>query len=268
MTTSVPPSPPARRLRQPSWLDLRVVLGLLLVVVSVLAGARVVAAADRSQPVWAVTQDLAAGTVLTPGDLSAVRLRLSAGAERYLQAGSPPTGRALSRDVGAGELLPRSAVIAEPPGQEISLPVSALHVPESLRRGQRVDVFGTVGGAGTGTAVPTTVRVLTGVPVQDVRRPRGTLAGAGGLDLAVVVRVAPEQAAEVVRALRGGALDIAVAVGSPAAPDGLGPSRAAGSGPAPSASGPGSGPGSGSAPAARPGPGTSPSGSAPAAARP
>jgi len=260
MTASVPPSPPARRLRQPSWLDLRVVVGLLLVVVSVSAGARVVAAADRSQPVWAVTQDLAAGTVLTPGDLSAVRLRLSAGAERYLQAGPPPTGRALSRDVGAGELLPRSAVIAEPAGQEISLPVSALHVPESLRRGQRVDVFGTVGGAGTGTAAATTVRVLTGVPVQDVRRPRGTLAGAGGLDLAVVVRVAPEQAAEVVRALRGGALDIAVAVGSGPSGSGSG-SSASGSGSAPSAS-------PGSAPSASPGPATPPSAAASAAARP
>src|SRR5687768_14738118 len=39
--SAVPPSPTARRLALPRWLDTRLVLGVLLVLVSVLVGARV-----------------------------------------------------------------------------------------------------------------------------------------------------------------------------------------------------------------------------------
>src|SRR4051794_32919907 len=51
--------PTPRRVRPPRWLDLRLVLGVLLVLASVLLGARVVGAADATVPVWAVTGDLA-----------------------------------------------------------------------------------------------------------------------------------------------------------------------------------------------------------------
>ncbi len=64
------PSP--RRVRPPRWFDLRLLLGLLLVLGSVLLGARVVSAASTTVPVWAVTGDLAAGTVLSSDDRVAV----------------------------------------------------------------------------------------------------------------------------------------------------------------------------------------------------
>ena len=54
--------PTPRRVRPPRWLDLRLVLGVLLVLGSVLLGARVVGAADATVPVWAAAGDLAAGT--------------------------------------------------------------------------------------------------------------------------------------------------------------------------------------------------------------
>ncbi len=67
-TSSEPAAGPTpRRVRPPRWLDLRLVLG------SVLLGARVVTAADATGPVWAATGDLAAGTELTADDLVAVR---------------------------------------------------------------------------------------------------------------------------------------------------------------------------------------------------
>ena len=71
----------ARRLRTPSWLDLRLVLGLVLVLVAVVVGARVVAGADKSTTVWGMAHDVAAGTKLTGGDLRQVRVRLYDDAE-------------------------------------------------------------------------------------------------------------------------------------------------------------------------------------------
>src|SRR3954468_20124969 len=117
------PGPVPRRVRPPRWLDLRLVLGVLLVLGSVLLGVRVVSVADATVPVWAAAGDLAAGTALTADDLVAVDVRLDGTADSYLSTGTRPEGRTLARPVGAGELLPRSA-LEEPPGRvQLALPV-------------------------------------------------------------------------------------------------------------------------------------------------
>ena len=72
-----PPSPPARRLRPRSWFDPRLILGVLLVLGSVVTGSAVISAADRSVRVWALTRDVAAGTVLTGDDVRPARVRFS-----------------------------------------------------------------------------------------------------------------------------------------------------------------------------------------------
>src|SRR4051812_29815423 len=71
-TDGTPGGPVPRRVRPPRWLDLRLVLGVLLVLGSVLLGARVVTAADATVPVWSAAGNLAAGTVLSDDDLVAV----------------------------------------------------------------------------------------------------------------------------------------------------------------------------------------------------
>lgn len=205
------PSPPARRLRQPSWLDLRLVTGVLLVLGSVVFGSRLVAAADASTQVWAVTGDLATGTTLGPGDLRGVRVHLYAGSTRYVGTGASPVGRTLTRRIGGGELLPRAALTDTAPGALLSLPVPTMHAPDSLRRGQLIDVFASTKAAGSGTAARTQ-RILAGVAVQDVRAPRGGLSG-GGMDYAVLVRVPEESAAILVSAVRTADIDVAVVTG-------------------------------------------------------
>jgi hypothetical protein len=214
-------SPRARRLGRPSWLDLRLIVGALLVLGSVLLGARTLAAADTSVRVWAVTTDLAAGTTLIPADLQVARVRLFSDADRYVGTASSPVGHTLTRDVSAGELLPRAALVTEPAGRLVSVPVAVLHTPEGLRRGQRVDVFATTkppGGAGPAR----TDRVLAAVPIQAVHAPRGGLAG-GGTEYSVLVRVPPQDAQRLVAALRTADIDLVVATGS----DGAGPARPA-----------------------------------------
>src|SRR3954469_9247467 len=82
--------PVPRRVSPPRWLDLRLVLGVLLVLGSVLLGARVVSAADATVPVWALATDLAAGSELTAADLVAVDVRLDDAAGAYLSTAQDP----------------------------------------------------------------------------------------------------------------------------------------------------------------------------------
>src|SRR6478752_2109732 len=126
------PGPTPRRVRPPRWLDLRLLLGVLLVLGSVLLGARVIGAADATVPVWAAASDLAAGSRLTAADLVAVDVRLDRTAAAYLATGSRPEGRTLDRPVHAGELVPRSALAETAPLVDLALPVQAGYVPPSL----------------------------------------------------------------------------------------------------------------------------------------
>jgi hypothetical protein len=202
---TAPPSPPANRHRLPSWLDVRLVLGVLLVLVSVLVGARVVATANSSVRVWAVRSDLAAGAVLTQGDLRSVRVRLYDNSERYLSSDRSPAGQTITRDLGAGELLPRDALRPAQCGSLVSIPVSAQHLPDGVAKGQRIDVFATAKGGQT-------EHVLRGATVQSATRPKGGLVGSGAL-WALSVRVPDDQVAAVVKAVRTSDIDVVVVGG-------------------------------------------------------
>lgn len=140
-----PASPAARRLATPRWLDARLVLGVLLVLLSVLVGARVLSGADRSQLVWATDRALAPGSVLTEGDLVPVRVRLFDSAGLYLDAAQPaPVGYVASRGLGAGELVPDDALRRPEVDVDfrlVTVLVELGHVPPDLVDGQQVDVW-------------------------------------------------------------------------------------------------------------------------------
>lgn len=184
------PSPAAQRSRAPRWLDLRLLIGLVLVVAAVLAGARIVSAADETVTVWAVTNDLAAGTTLAADDLETVEVGLDEYAAAYLAATSDPVGKTLSRDVSAGDLLPVGAIAEESDLVGLALSVPASNVPLTVSRGDRVSIYATTTPApGAQAAAPSTVLVVEAAAVADVSdRSQGALSVGSG-ELQVVVRV-------------------------------------------------------------------------------
>jgi len=230
--SDAPASPRASRLATPGWLDGRLLLGLLLVLVSVVVGARVLSSADRSTLVWAASEELTAGTLLVAGDLVPVRVRLFESAGQYVGAdGQPPVGYVVRRGLGAGELLPQGALTEPGRGAEVRLvtvPVEAGHYPPTLRDDQRVDLWVTpqldaepaaagappapadpaapAGAAGEPLVLRGAQQVLSQVvvaagPVED------ELAGAGGT-VPIVLQVSPEDVDEVVSAMGLGRLDL------------------------------------------------------------
>jgi Chaperone for flagella basal body P-ring formation len=206
------PGPAPRRVRPPRWLDLRLVLGLLLVLGSVLLGARVVAAADATVPVWSASGNLAAGTVLTADDLVAVEVRLDDTGQAYLSASTRPEGRTLSRAVRAGELVPRSALVEPEDLVQLALPVQSGFVPPSLQRGQLVDVYAVADPAAGATVVAdgSVTPVVSSAPVQAVSgRAEGVLS-TPTTTVQVVVSVDADDASDVLASIGGRPLVVVV----------------------------------------------------------
>jgi hypothetical protein len=184
---------------------------VLLVLGSVLLGARVIGAADATVPVWAAAGDLSAGSRLTADDLVAVDVRLDKAAQAYLDTASRPEGSTLNRAVHAGELVPRSALARTASLVDLALPVQAGYVPPSLARGQVVDVYAIADAASGRTApVGSVTPVVLKAPVQAVSgRSAGVLSSAT-TTVQVVVAVAPEEAAGVLGAIGGRPLVVVV----------------------------------------------------------
>ena len=202
-------SPAAVRVGRPRWRDARLLGGVLLVLASVVLGSRVLASADDTTPVWAVSHDLAAGTSLRADDLVRRDVRLGAAASTYLSAkDSAPVGYVVSRTIRSGELLPAAAVTSASAAVEqrlVTVPVDRLHRPAGLRRGAEVDVYVTP--TKSDSTAPATSLVLSSVPVDDVVSDGGRLGPAGDA-VGVVLRVTPGQVGPLVAATRSGALDL------------------------------------------------------------
>lgn len=177
---SVLPAPRATRLPRARWLDVRLLLGLLLVLLSVVVGAKVLADADRRVEVWSVTRDLGADTPLTAADLRRTRVNLSGATGRYLSAAQDLDGLVLTRPVGRGELVPLAAV-APAGGREkrrLVIEVDRFGVA-GLQRGRVVDVY-VVRQTPSGADPAPPELVLAGVTVaEDVRSGSGAFVGSG-----------------------------------------------------------------------------------------
>jgi hypothetical protein len=178
-------APAATRSRPPGWRNPRLLLGLVLVAASVVLGARLMATADDTVPVWAVTRDLPAGAAVTADDVESRDIRFpdEATADAYLSATDPvPSGSRLARGVSAGELLPRVALAkgSGPALVEVPISVSSDDLPATVHQGSHVDVWVTPkvsaveGGKLTATKVLDDVVVVAVPGVTDRLAPQTT----------------------------------------------------------------------------------------------
>ena len=193
-------TPMARRIRRFRWRDLRLWLGLALIIVSMLIGARVLAGPDGSMTVWRASRDLAVGAVPV---VEPVTVQLGGASSAYAPAGRPLAGRMLVA-VPAGALIPAAAVGDPGSGRarHVTVPVDALHVPAALTAGDRVDVWATPSDGGRATAPP--ALVLSAVSVVSADREN---VGVGG-DLGVVLDVPVDAVGPLIAAMRAGVVDL------------------------------------------------------------
>jgi hypothetical protein len=201
-TPATPGSPLGRRVQLPRWRDTRLLIGVLLILVSVVLGARLISAATHTTRWLSVTRALPAGHVLVASDLIAVNAHLPTSASSHYFASDPSelVGRTLGRRVAAGEFLPAEGLVSGATGASRVLPliVKAGRLP-ALSAGDHIDVYvlSRPEGAGAGREI----RVLTDVEYvgQDALSTGET---------SVVLRVAPDQAVTAIAASQSGRVDL------------------------------------------------------------
>lgn len=195
--------PSAVRMHRVRWRDVRLWVGLALILVSMVAGARLLSGPDGSALVWRASEDLSRGGVPVA---EPVQVQLGDAASHYLPADVPIDGRMLIA-VPAGALIPARAVGRLEAGEvrEVTVPVDPLHAPTALAPGDRVDVWSSppdTGSSGTLPGEPTLV--LPEVLVVGADR---EAVGVGG-EIPVVLEVATSEVPTLVRALRSGVIDL------------------------------------------------------------
>ena len=202
-------SPRAVRLATPRWLDARLALGVLLVAVSVVAGARVFASADNLTAVYVASHELVPGQHIGAGDLAVSHVRLRGQSGLYIAAAaSPPIGYVVTRYVGAHELVPVAALATATTSARsrlVTVPVQPGHLADALVRGDLVDVYLTAK-AGAGEAVPQPVLVLERVPVES--RAGGTRTFSASSTFSVVLSVPVDKVADLIHAVESGTIDL------------------------------------------------------------
>ena len=192
---------PAKRLRVVRWRDLRLWVGLAIMVTAMFAGAFVLSRGDKTTTVWRASSDSSIGSlpIATP-----VTVMLGEAQDQYILATEPLIGR-LRLPVAAGDLIARGALGFAPMlnARLVTIPVDPLHAPVNLATGDVVDIWSTPAEV-VGGAAPQPVLVRPGVSVAEVA---ADSVGVGG-EIAVVVEV-PESAVDpLVAAARSGLIDL------------------------------------------------------------
>ena len=199
-----PSSPLARRVRRPRLRDTRLLVGVLLILVAVVVGARVIAGATKAAQWVSVSRALPAGHVLAANDLSRVKAHLPDRiAERYFTADPARlVGRTLTRPLTAGELLPAAALASgsAPASRVLPVLVKAGRMP-TLAPGDRVDVYAFAGASGSGGRGGREIRVL-----HDVEFAGSDVLSTG--ETSVQLRVSPQDAISAIAGSQSGRVDV------------------------------------------------------------
>lgn len=140
---AAPAAPTARRLQRPGWRDTRLLVGILLVLVSVLAGARLIASLDDTSPVYAAARPLLPGQEIGPQDLVVVPVQLSGMGDGYVDGSiEMATGTFVLRPIDEGELVPVASLGSAQQARDktVTVPVDPA-AAASLSVGTVVDVW-------------------------------------------------------------------------------------------------------------------------------
>ncbi len=184
----------AQRVRRPGWRDPRLWIGVVIVASSVVAGARLLAAADDTVQVWTAATDLGAGARLDEGDLVAARVRFDDEdtLARYFSVDDRlPDDLRLARGLAAGELLPRAAVGSAGDSDVVEVPIAVEpeQVPPSVEAGVVVDVYVVAAPDPDGASAPPPTQgpALAGVIVVDAPRLSDSFGTSGRRQLVLAV---------------------------------------------------------------------------------
>jgi Flp pilus assembly protein CpaB len=208
---------PARAHSRLRRLDLRVVVGLLLMTVAVLGGASLIRTAQARTPVLVAANTVQPGEVIQRSDLRIVEMSVPAGVA-YLSASAEGQieGGVAAEPLWDGKILGPGSVSEAPPVGPGMVAITLLLPPESavgggIRSGDQVAVLSSPGAdeaGGNQQNVATTI-LLSDVPVLSVDR--ATTSQGDGVFVTLTLRL--EEARALAEARASGRVDLALLPG-------------------------------------------------------
>jgi len=201
----------ARQRPRAFWADLRFLLGIALIVVSVTGVWLVVAAARQTTPVFAAATTLVPGQNVEAGDLRVVDVALGQLEGAYASPATLLPGAVATRVVPAGELVPRDAVGEASRVRTTTVVVTSTNdVPENVSTGSAVEVWAAAPAERGAFESP---RILVGAAVVgSVQRDRSMM-GTSGVAVEIVI-ARTDLAATLAAIADGSSLSIVPTVGS------------------------------------------------------
>ncbi|BDU11288.1 hypothetical protein AINA4_12090 [Aurantimicrobium sp. INA4] len=167
-------------------LDMRLFIGLALVVGAALGGFALVTATESTTAVYVASKTLTPGHVLDKNDLVLTDVKLGSSGTSYLTANAFTPGSVVTKAVGAGELVPVSAVGTAKQVATTNVVVQ-LDVPLASEAvvGTSVDVWASMA-AGQGVFGPPSV-IISGAQIAHITEATGLAASNGGVRVELVV---------------------------------------------------------------------------------
>jgi hypothetical protein len=160
----------------------RAFMGAGIIALSFIAALAISSAANRSVEVWALARAEPAGVILEPAMLVKVKAYLPQTLHRYIPAPEKITGRILGVGVGAGELIPRTGIMASaqsPYRREVPIKIGKIDLPQNLTSNDLVDLY--LIPTKEGTAVAASELIAKAVRVISVDNRARDLGGDVGL---------------------------------------------------------------------------------------
>lgn len=199
------------RSRHAFWGDIRFLIGLALVALSIGGVWAVLSSSGTTTPVLQAGRTVVAGEPLVSGDFRTVEVNLGTLSGEYLAPEDLRPGLTAARTLADGELVPRSA--AEPADARRSTIVvieSSTGIPSDVTTGSVVELWHAPAAMDGAPAQPPRILVAEAI-VATVTTTEGMLAGDGTAVEVVIDRV---DVAEVLAAITGGSVLSVVPIGA------------------------------------------------------
>lgn len=199
------------RPRRAFRVDVRFLVGIALVALSISGVWFLVSAADDATPVLQATRTITQGEALTSDDFQVVEVGLGPISDEYLGPDDLRSGQVATRTLAKGEIVPAAALTEADRSRTTTVVIeSSTGIPEGVRAGTVIEVWHAPPiEEGRAYDAP---RILVGQGiVHDVIEPAGVLADTG-TRLEVVIDRA--DVADVLSAITGGSALSVVPVGA------------------------------------------------------
>ncbi|MCE7480370.1 MULTISPECIES: SAF domain-containing protein [Microbacterium] len=130
------------RARRAFWGDIRFLIGIALVILSVAGVWLIVSSARQTTPVLQADRTIAQGEALVSDDFRVVEVSLGTVVDGYLAPQDLEPGMIAARTLAAGELLPVTAASDAQSGRTTSIVIeSSVGIPESVVVGTPVELW-------------------------------------------------------------------------------------------------------------------------------